>query len=106
MVSMDRVTIEGPTGSWLMRKLLKRSSSFQLTRKKQPRKASMKHKRSFSDISVRRHKARDHSNNKDLGSLVRLCGLSVLSLPADYAPQSLGIPTCLRATAQYLVHHG
>lgn len=38
--------------------------------------------------------------------LVRLCGSSLLYLPTEYAPSSLAVPTCFRATAQYLVQHG
>lgn len=44
--------------------------------------------------------------NRELHDLVRLCGSSLLYLPADYAVGSLKIPTCFRATAQYLVQHG
>lgn len=43
---------------------------------------------------------------KDLQELVRLCGSSLLYLPTEYAAGSLAVPTCLRATAQYLVQHG
>ena len=49
---------------------------------------------------------KDALNNEDLPSLVRLCGTSLLYLPAEYAPASLALPTCFRATAQYLVQHG
>lgn len=44
--------------------------------------------------------------DEDLQSLVRLCGRSTLHMPADYAPSALVLPTCFRATAQYLVQHG
>lgn len=44
--------------------------------------------------------------DRDLQELVRLCGLSLLYLPAEYAAGSLAIPTCFRATAQYLVQYG
>lgn len=49
---------------------------------------------------------RDPLKDEDLQSLVRLCGKSMLYLPSEYAPGSLILPTCLRATAQYLIHHG
>ncbi|KAK4168974.1 putative Rho-GTPase-activating protein [Cladorrhinum sp. PSN259] len=48
---------------------------------------------------------RDSLRDEDLQSLVRLCGKSMLYLPSEYAPCSLILPTCFRATAQYLVQH-
>ncbi|KAK3398978.1 putative RhoGAP group protein [Sordaria brevicollis] len=48
---------------------------------------------------------RDVLKDEDLQSLVRLCGKSMFYLPSEYAPSSLILPTCLRATAQYLVQH-
>ncbi|KAK0635416.1 hypothetical protein B0T17DRAFT_550153, partial [Bombardia bombarda] len=47
----------------------------------------------------------DTLKDEDLQSLVRLCGKSILYLPSEYAPGSLVLPTCFRATAQYLVQH-
>ncbi|KAL2191249.1 hypothetical protein L209DRAFT_719681 [Thermothelomyces heterothallicus CBS 203.75] len=49
---------------------------------------------------------RDSLKNEDLQSLVRLCGSSKLYLPSEYSPGSLLLPTCFRATVQYLVEHG
>ena len=49
---------------------------------------------------------KDTLKNEDLPGLVRLCGSSLLYLPADYAPGALALPTCFRATAHYLVQHG
>lgn len=37
--------------------------------------------------------------------MVRLSGKSLLYLPQDYSPCSLVLPTCLRATAQYLAQN-
>lgn len=37
--------------------------------------------------------------------MVRLSDKSMLYLPPDYSPCSLVLPTCLRATAQYLAQH-
>lgn len=67
------------------------------------------HKRSMSDLAIQIMQPslkRDTLKGEDLQSLVRLCGKSVLYLPSEYAPGSLILPTCLRATAQYLVQHG
>ena len=38
--------------------------------------------------------------------MVRLSGKSLFHLPAEYSPGSLVLPTCLRATGQYIVQHG
>ncbi|KAK4127370.1 hypothetical protein N657DRAFT_611905 [Parathielavia appendiculata] len=48
---------------------------------------------------------RDSLKDEDLVSLVRICGKSKLYLPSEYSPGSLVLPTCFRATAQYLVQH-
>ncbi|KAK7700811.1 hypothetical protein SLS64_010662 [Diaporthe eres] len=50
------------------------------------------------------HPKRDSLKDQDLQGLVRLCGKSFLYLPPEYAPGSLILPTCFRATAQHLVH--
>jgi hypothetical protein len=64
-------------------------------------------KRSLSDLAAQfMHPKRDGFKDEDLQTLVRLCGQSKLYLPSDYAPASLVLPTCLRATAQFLVQHG
>lgn len=61
--------------------------------------------RSISD-SLRLKVRRDSLKDRDLVELVRLCGSSLLYLPAEYAASSLTLPTCIRATAQYLIQHG
>ncbi|EFQ29872.1 RhoGAP domain-containing protein [Colletotrichum graminicola M1.001] len=38
--------------------------------------------------------------------MIRLSGKSLFYLPSDYAPGSLVLPTCFRATAQYLAQYG
>ncbi|KAK3945070.1 hypothetical protein QBC46DRAFT_250609 [Diplogelasinospora grovesii] len=68
------------------------------------------HARSFSDMALHivhhpASKRRDSLKDEDLQGLVRLCGKSMLYLPSEYAPCSLVLPTCFRATAQYLVQH-
>lgn len=110
---MDRVTIEGPHGSWLMRKILKRTTSHQQLRVKSqsPQSANtygLRLKRSFIDLSSHKRvaKQRDILKGQDIDDLVLLCGSSVLWLPREYAAATLNIPTCFRATAQYLVQYG
>ncbi|KAK0720452.1 hypothetical protein B0H67DRAFT_485015 [Lasiosphaeris hirsuta] len=64
-------------------------------------------KRSVSDLAMHivHPTKRCTLKDEDLQSLVRLCGKSMLYLPSEYAPCSLILPTCFRATAQYLVQH-
>lgn len=87
-----------------MRKILKRTSSIQAYGHKTEKQ--VRHRRSVSDISLRIRTKKDNLKGKDLAELVRLCGASALYLPAEYAAGTLAVPTCFRATAQYLVQHG
>jgi hypothetical protein len=100
---VNKITIEGPTVSWLMRKLMKRTSSAQ-TKIKTER--HLRQKRSVSDITLRLRTKKDSLKGKHLDDLARLCGSSALYLPSDFAARTLSVPTCFRATAQYLVQHG
>lgn len=87
-----------------MRKILRRSSSNQATALKAEKQ--LKHRRTVTDLSARVRLRKDHLKDRPLQELVRLCGLSVLYLPTEYAVSSLAVPTCFRSTAQYLVQHG
>ncbi|KAJ9139403.1 RhoGAP domain-containing protein [Pleurostoma richardsiae] len=65
-----------------------------------------RHKRSISDLAMHVvQPKKDFLKDEDLQDLVRLCGKSFLYLPPGFAPGPLVLPTCLRATAQYLVQH-
>ncbi|KAI6711458.1 hypothetical protein JHW43_006014 [Diplocarpon mali] len=90
-------------GSWFSRKILRKASSSQSVNSKSERQ--LKHRRSISDLSLRFKAKKDKLKDKDLQELVRLCGSSLLYLPTEYAAGSLSVPTCFRATAQYLVQH-
>ncbi|KAG9246071.1 Rho GTPase activation protein [Calycina marina] len=94
------MTAEKP--NWFKRKILRRTSSLQSIKGDK----TVKQRRSISDLSGRFRSKKDVLKDKDLQDLVRLCGLSLLYLPTEYAPRSLELPTCLRATAQYLIQHG
>ncbi|TGO43406.1 hypothetical protein BHYA_0001g00350 [Botrytis hyacinthi] len=99
---------DGPDkhGSWLSRKLFRRTSSSQtpVVKSKKAERRDLKKMRSISD-SLRLKGRRDSLKDRDLVELVRLCGSSLLYLPAEYAASSLTLPTCIRATAQYLIQH-
>lgn len=67
----------------------------------------VKLKRSISEFSIRSYASKNDSlKDKHLGELVRLCGSSPFYLPSEYAAGTLSLPTCFRATAQYLVQRG
>ncbi|KAF7909671.1 uncharacterized protein EAF01_003389 [Botrytis porri] len=99
---------DGPDkhGNWLSRKLFRRTSSSQtpIVKSKKVERRDLKKMRSISD-SLRLKSRKDSLKDRDLVELVRLCGSSLLYLPAEYAASSLTLPTCIRATAQYLIQH-
>ncbi|KFY15141.1 hypothetical protein V492_02201 [Pseudogymnoascus sp. VKM F-4246] len=101
---IDKVVITGKAGSWIMKRILRRTTSMLSLNKPKP---ELKHKRSISDISLRMAGAKkDAFKDRHLAELVRLCGSSPFYLPTEYAPGTLSLPTCFRATAQYLVQRG
>ncbi|KAI9051347.1 hypothetical protein LZ554_004394 [Drepanopeziza brunnea f. sp. 'monogermtubi'] len=100
----ELINASAKPGSWFSRKILRKTSSSQSVKLKAEK--GMKHRRSFSDLSLRLKLKKDKLKDKDLRELVRLCGSSLLYLPTEYAAGSLSVPTCFRATAQYLVQHG
>ncbi|KAI9649125.1 hypothetical protein NHQ30_001692 [Ciborinia camelliae] len=93
--------------NWLSRKIFRRTSSSYtptVAKSKKSERRDLKKMRSISD-SLRLKGRRDSLIDRDLVELVRLCGSSLLYLPAEYAASSLTLPTCIRATAQYLIQH-
>lgn len=98
-----KITVEGRASSWFLRRILKRTTSqpINIRTEKQVRQ-----KRSISDLNLRMNPRKDSLKEKSLDDLIRLCGSSPLYLPLDYAPCTLRVPTCFRATAQHLVQHG
>ncbi|KAL2760419.1 hypothetical protein ACRALDRAFT_1073722, partial [Sodiomyces alcalophilus JCM 7366] len=68
---------------------------------------SSRRRRSVSDLALHLVQSRkQQAKTLTLQTMVRLSGQSWLSLPPGFAPGSLILPTCLRATAQYLAEHG
>ncbi|OBT77414.1 hypothetical protein VF21_04276 [Pseudogymnoascus sp. 05NY08] len=101
---IDKVVITGKAGSWIMKNLIRRTTSLLSLNKPKP---DLKHRRSISDISLRMVGAKkDAFKDRHLAELVRLCGSSNFDLPLQYAHGTLSLPTCFRATAQYLVQRG
>ena len=92
------------SGTWFSRKILRRISSSQNFKHKHD--GLTKRRRSISDLSLRLKSKGNTFKDKDLQELVRLCGLSLVYLPTEYAISSLAVPTCFRATAQYLIQNG
>ncbi|KAK4104710.1 hypothetical protein N658DRAFT_564491 [Parathielavia hyrcaniae] len=94
--------------SWFSRTFLRQvSTSSDASSTKSDKRARVKNKRSVSSLALQLMNVtnRDSLKDEDLASLVRICGKSKLYLPSEYSPGSLVLPTCFRATTQYLVQH-
>ena len=66
-----------------------------------------RHKRSLSDITSQSSRPRaGPSKEIDLDEMIRICGKNLLRLPPEHTPSPLVVPTCIRATAHYLVQNG
>ena len=93
--------------NWLARKLFHRSSSTYTLKVKSNHKP-MKHKKSFGMIP--KLEDLNHMNilkDKNLEEICRLGGMGILALPEGFSvTQQLSLPTCLSATATYLLQHG
>ncbi|KAL0779707.1 hypothetical protein CaCOL14_004191 [Colletotrichum acutatum] len=90
---------------WWSRVLRSTSSGQPPTSRGPPHR--VRHKRSVSDIALHLvHSRKPEPKILDLQTMVRLSGKSLFHLPADYAVGSLIVPTCFRATAQYLAQYG
>ncbi|KAI1366524.1 hypothetical protein F5Y08DRAFT_128387 [Xylaria arbuscula] len=102
----ENVTISSRRDSWFS-KMLRQAAEQSAETDSKPDRSSLRHQRNVSDVAsglVQGHR-RDKLSDRDLATLVRLCGKSRLFLPTDYAPFSLTLPTCFRAFAQALVQH-
>ncbi|KAL2262444.1 hypothetical protein VTK26DRAFT_1293 [Humicola hyalothermophila] len=93
--------------SWLSRTFLRQASATSDASSTRSEK-KVKLKRSVSDLALHlvNGAKKDSLKDEDLESLVRLCGKSTLYLPSEYAPSSLILPTCFRATAYHLSQYG
>ncbi|PFH59847.1 hypothetical protein XA68_11796 [Ophiocordyceps unilateralis] len=70
-----------------------------------PCQLQLRHKRSVSDLAHMIRSRLEPPRVVCIQDMVRLSGKSMLYLPQDYAPCSLVLPTCLRATAQHLAQN-
>ncbi|RFU24335.1 hypothetical protein B7463_g12005, partial [Scytalidium lignicola] len=93
------VTTSERQGSWFSRKLFRRSSSTQSITDQESRQ-----KTNNSNLA-NPWSRKSCEKNYELQELVRICGSSIVYLSSEYAASSLTLPTCLRATAQYLIQH-
>ncbi|CAM1507828.1 Fc.00g046760.m01.CDS01 [Cosmosporella sp. VM-42] len=92
-------------GGWIYR-MLRSASSQPTAAPKSTTHTHAHHKRSVSDLAHHLvHSHRLPSECIDIQTMVRLCGKSMLYLPAEHAPCALVLPTCLRATAHHLSQH-
>ena len=99
----DRVHHHG----WIVRKFLRRTSS---TYNIKPRGIApeIRRKRSVYTLSgIQPRPRKDILKDRTLEEISRLGGLSILTLPHDFAAvDKLVVPSCVSATAHYLVQHG
>lgn len=66
----------------------------------------IRHKRSLSDITTHFSQPKKDARELGLDDIIRICGKNLLRLPPEHAPSPLVVPTCLRATAHYLIQNG
>ncbi|KAL7785274.1 hypothetical protein V8C37DRAFT_419992 [Trichoderma ceciliae] len=88
---------------WLYR--IFRGTSSQSTPSKTPPASRTLHKRSVSDLGYLIRSRPETSKAIEIQDMVRLSRKSVLYLPPEYSPCSLILPTCIRATAQYIAQN-
>ncbi|PHH74830.1 hypothetical protein CDD80_2817 [Ophiocordyceps camponoti-rufipedis] len=70
-----------------------------------PCQLQLRRKRSVSDLAHMIRSRLEPPRVVCIQDMVRLSGKSMLYLPQDYAPCSLVLPTCVRATAQHLAQN-
>ncbi|KAG6052186.1 hypothetical protein E4U17_005923 [Claviceps sp. LM77 group G4] len=70
-----------------------------------PPPPQIRHKRSVSELANIIHCKREAPRIMEIQEMVRLGGRSILYLPQEYSPCYLILPTCIRATAQYLAQN-
>jgi hypothetical protein len=93
--------------SWIFR-ILHHSSTQSRPFRADKHDQTLRHGRSISDLALNfvHHQRKAGLKNENLSGLIRLCGKSMFYLPQEYSYGSLILPTCLRATAQYLLQNG
>ena len=108
--AVERPSIKSSTKEhkygWFSRKFLTKASTT-YTYKARTTYRPIARKKSFSRVpSITDGLRRNILEGKTLEETCRLGGLGVLVLPKEYAIDKLTIPTCLSATATYLLQHG
>lgn len=90
---------------WLLRKILRKSSSSYSVKTKTPKPLKPVSRRvSVADLPKRGRV--DLLKDKSLEDLARLGGVSLFMLPAEFAATQLALPVGLCATAAYIWQHG
>lgn len=90
---------------WLLRKILRKSSSSYSVKTKAPKPVKPVSRRvSVADLPKRGRV--DLLKDKSLEDLARLGGVSLFMLPAEFAATQLALPVGLCATAAYILQHG
>lgn len=92
-----------PSKTWLIRKLIRKTPSSRPINSTSngflPRKSSS------MDIARPSSEIIQGLSTKSLEDIARLGGISLLSLPSDFSPCALAVPTCLAATGNYIALH-
>jgi len=105
-IHVEKMTQKPHHDSWFTRKFLRRTPSTYNFKAKITFKP-LARKKSFS--SIRSHSDKASTNilkGKSLDEMSLLGGTQILVLPADFAVGKLELPTCLSATAAYILKHG
>jgi len=104
--SRTKMTQKSHHHGWLARKFFRRSSSTYTLKAKTTYKPITR-KKSFGGIRLLSDDAPTNIlSGKSLEEACRLGGLGILVLPPDFAADRLSLPTCLSATAAYLLENG
>lgn len=89
---------------WLLRKILRKSSSSYNVKTKT--KATKPVSKSVSVADLPKRGRVDLLKDKSLEELARLGGVSLLMLPTEFVPAQLAVPVGLCATGAYILQHG
>ena len=103
--SQTKVTRKSHHG-WLARKIFRRSSSTYTLKAKTSYKP-LKRKKSLASLHLLSESGPSNILlGRTLEGLCRLGGLGIVVLPSEFAIDKLILPTCLSATATYILQHG
>ncbi|KAL1966874.1 hypothetical protein VTN77DRAFT_3839 [Rasamsonia byssochlamydoides] len=107
VASNPRVIAPEKSGKYkdnFLRKIRSMRSSLRLRHTRSRSGLGLRRMKTFASLSSRYYQM-DSLRGRSLETLARLGGCSFLTLPADFAPATLRLPTCIVATVSYLKSH-